>query len=109
MAIIDIARPAVCICPKATVSDAVNLMAREGVGAVIVTDPDQFILGIFSERDNLTRVVALKRDPATTPVNTVMTAPVDTVSSDVDPDLALDKMIRNRFRHVPIVDAQRHV
>ena len=60
--------------PKSTtVLDAAHLMKVQGKGALLVVDGSKLI-GIFTERDALFRVIAAGRDPATTPLAEVMTA-----------------------------------
>ena len=59
-------RPAVLASPEKTVSEAAALMAQEGVGAIVVVNPEKQVLGIFTERDNLVRVTNQGRDPKKT-------------------------------------------
>ena len=61
--------------PGATVLEASRLMNDRGIGSVMVIDNDRLV-GIFTERDVLRRVVAEQRDPATTKLADVMTSPV---------------------------------
>src|SRR6185437_5429926 len=61
--------------PTATVLNAANLMNERGIGGVLVLEGDELV-GIFTERDVLRRVVAQGRDPATTLVSSVMSSPV---------------------------------
>ena len=63
------------ISPDASVLDAALLMNEHKIGSLVVLRGDQ-VVGIFTERDVLTRIVAETRDPATTNVGDVMTAPV---------------------------------
>ena len=94
----------VTVAPTATVLEAARLMTARGIGGLVVPDGAGGPGGIFTERDVLRRVVNDGRDPATTPVSEVMTAPVLTVS----PDTALDECRRlftgRRIRHLPVVD-----
>ena len=57
---------------KTTVLDAAKTMNQRRIGAVVVTDGDR-VVGIFTERDILNRVVAAGKDPKITPVGEVMT------------------------------------
>jgi CBS domain-containing protein len=77
-------------------------MAEAGVGAIIVLEGDALV-GIFSERDLMTRVVVARRDPAETPVSAVMTR--DVVTADVRDrvDACEDKMRRAGCRHLPVL------
>jgi CBS domain-containing protein len=91
------------VSPQATVLDAVHAMMNDKVGALAVTEGGK-LLGVFTERDLMTRVVARGRDPATTPVGEVMTAPVQAVPDDTSVRRAAALMRANHFRHLPIVD-----
>jgi CBS domain-containing protein len=92
----------VTVPPEATVSEAVRLMARKKVSAVMVVVDDR-LLGIFTERDAVLRVMAPGRDAATTPMADVMTKAPKTVTPDRTFGYALLMMHENGFRHVPVV------
>jgi CBS domain-containing protein len=92
----------------ATVREAVNLMAERRIGAVPIVDGGQLI-GIFTERDVITRVVAPGRDPNTTPIGEVMTPNPDTVKSSDSVVHALEMMNSRRYRHLPVVDRDKLV
>lgn len=94
--------------PSATVTEAVRLMRDRHIGAVLILE-DQKLLGIFTERDVLTRVVAQDRDPATTSLSEVMTANPDTVAPDDKAIDALDRMSTQGYRHLPVVAGERVV
>jgi CBS domain-containing protein len=68
---------------------------------------DQTLVGIFSERDLMTRVVLAPRDPALTRVGDVMTRDVFCVRSDVSRHDAMDLITTRRVRHLPVVDGRR--
>ena len=101
-------RPAVSVAKTATVIDAVNVMVEHKVGAAIVLENGKPI-GIFSERDVMTRVLSRKLDPATTPVSEVMTSPVVPISSNADPLEAIQLMREKHIRHLPVVDGEGKV
>jgi CBS domain-containing protein len=84
-------------------------MAGAKVGSVVVVDGDQHVEGIFSERDVMLRVVLEGRDPAQTRVEQVMTSPVVTISPRTTADEALQVMIHDHIRHLPIVDSRGRV
>jgi CBS domain-containing protein len=110
MDVIKCARiPAVTIAPTATVYDAVTLMAAKQVGAVVVVNEKKQVLGIFTERDNLLRVSARRRDVDKTKIAEVMTSPVETIPPETNVQEALERMIRHHFRHLPIVDSDNRV
>ena len=96
--------PAVTVTSDATVSDAVSLMVKNRVGAIVVVDGHQRVVGMFTERDNLNRITFRRRDPCFTRIKEVMTKGVDTVLADTEVEAALEQMIRRKYRHLPIVD-----
>ncbi len=91
------------VVPEATVLDAVKKMNEERIGAVLVCISGEMV-GIFTERDVLNRVVAAGRDPGATRVVEVMTAEVVTVGSGTRVDEAMAVITERRIRHLPVVD-----
>lgn len=89
--------------PETTVAKAAKLMAKKNVGAVMVVAEGRLV-GIFTERDAVVRVIAEGRDVATTSIGEVMTADPITVPPDEIFGRALLLMHDNGFRHVPVVD-----
>jgi CBS domain-containing protein len=89
--------------PTTTVSDAARLMAAKNVGAILVVEADQLV-GIFSERDVVFRVIAQGRDAKTTTLAEVMTASPKTLAPNKSYGHALLLMQENGFRHVPVVE-----
>ena len=83
--------------------EAVGTMAEESIGAIVVIEGNQLV-GIFSERDLLLRVVSEKRDPERTLIRDVMTSPVETIHRDSTVDDALKVMLEKHIRHLPILD-----
>lgn len=96
----------VAVDPSASVADAVRAMNDENVGAVLVMD-GQNLVGIFTERDVMVRIVGAKRDASTTLVSEVMTAAVRTIEPASTPDDALRLMSDRRHRHLPVVENGR--
>lgn len=94
--------PAATVEPKTTVLEAVEVMAEHAVGAVAVVDKDELV-GIFTERDVMLRVVARSRNPKETRVEEVMTTPVETISDEAAEDDALVFMVERHVWHLPIV------
>ena len=95
-------RPLVIGNPKMTVQDAAIAMKEKGVGAVIVEDKNSLV-GIFTERDLLNRVVAEGKDPVKTTLSEVMTQDVIGLEGDKPLSHALHLMHQNAFRHVPVL------
>jgi CBS domain-containing protein len=89
--------------PDTTVSMAAKLMAGRKVGAVMVV-AEQKLVGIFTERDAVNRVIAQDLDVQTTPLAEVMTADPVTVGPDKSFGYALLMMHENGFRHLPVME-----
>jgi CBS domain-containing protein len=85
-----------------TVLDASTLMVGRGVGGVMVVE-EGALVGIFTERDVLRRVVAVQLDPSTTLVRDVMTSPVITVLPETPLEECRALMSDRRIRHLPVV------
>ena len=94
--------------PETTVSNAARLMAERNVGAVLVV-AEEHLLGIFTERDAVFRVIAKGRDASTTQLNEVMTVEPKTLEPGKTYGHALLIMQENGFRHVPVVENGRPV
>jgi CBS domain-containing protein len=86
----------------ATVQQVAVKMTGAHVGAIPILDGDRLI-GIFSERDLMTRVVVAGRDPQATLVSEVMTTEVETATLEDHVDFCVEKMKRVGCRHLPIV------
>ena len=91
------------VSPEATVIEASRLMNQAGIGGVVVVESEK-VVGIFTERDVLRRVVADQRDPTTTPVSEVMTPDVVTVPPDTPLEACSSLVTAKRIRHIPVVD-----
>lgn len=107
MGLLQLAQEAPAVLPDARVLDAVAMMAKRRVGAIVVTSPEDIgrkVVGVFTERDLMRRVVNERRDPATTPIGEVMTRPVHTVSDDTSVAEAAALMRQHHIRHLVIVD-----
>jgi CBS domain-containing protein len=99
-------RHLVSIGPRETVLDALRRMVAARVGAIVVCEGDHLV-GVFSERDLMTRVVVAGRDPATTPVERVMTREVVTAELTETRGACLAKMQRHGCRHLPVLAGGR--
>ncbi len=89
--------------PEATVFEVAEVMTRARVGAVPILDGRRLV-GIFSERDLMTRVVVPGRDPHGVRVREVMTADVTTASPDDRRSDCIDVMRTRGFRHLPVIE-----
>jgi len=90
------------------VREAVKLMAKRRIGAVMVVE-DEKLLGIFTERDAMIRIVAEDRDPDATTLGEVMTAGPQTIQASDSVVMALEMMNQRGFRHLPVVEGDRLV
>jgi CBS domain-containing protein len=109
-AILDIkGREVVTLEPDKTLHDAARLLAKRGIGTVVVTAGDDVILGILSERDIVRAVATLGAAALEAPISAHMTRSVKTcVSADVLRSL-MERMTVGRFRHMPVVERGRLV
>jgi CBS domain-containing protein len=94
----------VSIQPSASVLDAARVMNDRGVGGVVVVDEANTLLGIFTERDILRRVVAAGLPPETTKVADVFTRDIVTCTPDMNVEEVGSIMTTRRVRHLPVVD-----
>lgn len=90
--------------PAASVLQAAALMNDHRIGALVVVEGSR-VVGMFTERDVLMRVVAERRDPDATQVEDVMTAAVVCCSPETTVDEARGVMRDRRIRHLPVADA----
>ena len=99
----------ITIAPTATLEEAIAVLAKNRIGAVVVLGPQQRVIGILSERDIVRALSehgagALKQPLAQTMTRVVVTCgEADTVS-----DL-MERMTRGRFRHIPVLEQDRLV
>jgi CBS domain-containing protein len=85
------------------VRDVARKMSERNIGALAILDGGMLV-GVFSERDLMTRVVAAGLDPEETSVAAVMTKDIVVAEPDEDLNTALQKMHRLGCRHLPVVD-----
>jgi CBS domain-containing protein len=102
-------RKRILVAPSDTsVSEAARLMARKKVSAVMVVEKGRLV-GIFTERDAVYRVIAKARDAGTTRLAEVMTPAPKTVAPDESFGYAMLMMHEHGFRHAPVVEEGRPV
>lgn len=89
--------------PAATVTQALQLLDAEKIGAVVVTGPARDVVGIVSERDIVRGLSDSGAALLDAPVSQVMTRSVTTCTPDTDLDEVMRQMTAGRFRHVPIL------
>ena len=89
------------------VLEATIRMNLHKVGGLVVVDSQGRIIGIFTERDVLRRVVAERKDPATTPVAAAMTDRVICCQTTTSLEEVQCLMRNERIRHLPVIDDGR--
>ena len=89
---------------SATVMEAAEFMAKRRIGAVCVLDDEDRLMGVFSERDLLNRVVVLRRDAADLKLGEVTSELRAVIRCDETPHQALERMDQIGSRHLPVVD-----
>ncbi|HJW26650.1 MAG TPA: CBS domain-containing protein [Rhodocyclaceae bacterium] len=97
-------RPLVTGTPDISVRAACRLMAENRIGAVLVVDGQRHIVGIFTERDAMNKILAPGRDPDKTRLSEVMVSDVQTISANRSLAYALYLMAGGGFRHVPVLE-----
>ena len=95
-----------CIAANSTVKVAVTEMNLWRIGSLMVTDSGH-VVGILTERDVLTRVIAVDLDPKLTPVSRVMTMKFKFITSDASVEDAMQRMREYRIRHLPVFDGDQ--
>jgi CBS domain-containing protein len=93
--------PAICVAPDATVMEAIEASLPARVGAVAVVEGNKLV-GVFTERDVMLKVVYKGLDANTTRVREVMTAPAVHVAPTAAPREVLTLMLDKHIRHLPI-------
>lgn len=96
-------RHVVSVLPTATVYSAACVMTRANCGSVLIIDSNNTLLGIVTERDLMTRLIAKALDPATTTVTDIMTRSPYCVVPETKVADAVLIMIERGFRHLPVV------
>ena len=98
--------PLLSIPPTATVYDALALMARYDVGALVVLDQDRLV-GMFSERDYARKVILHGKTSKELAVSEIMTPHVLCVGLDDSVEKCMTLMTDKRVRHLPVLDEDR--
>jgi CBS domain-containing protein len=89
-----------------TIGEAARIMKEHRIGCVLVEEGGKLV-GIFTERDILAKLVGTGYDPAKVQVDGVMTRNPETLTPDDPIAFAMQLMSVGGFRHVPLVDADR--
>ena len=109
MKVIKLAQvPPPSVAVDTTVLSAAMSMRNARIGAAAVLEGDELV-GIFSERDVMLRVVVPRLDPEATTVREVMTTAVQTVGEEAEAGEALEVMVSRHIRHLPVVNSENRV
>ena len=92
--------------PDAMVIDALDLMAKENIGAVMVVENEKLV-GIFSERDYARKGIIMGRKAKSTPVTEVMTKNVYSVTPDMNMEDCLQLFSDKHIRHLPVLHGEK--
>ncbi|MDX1643566.1 MAG: CBS domain-containing protein [Thermoanaerobaculia bacterium] len=95
--------PALVVERDDSVAEAVKRMRRYRHGCALVTDGEELV-GIFTERDLLTRVIGKGSDPAEVRLGDVMTSDPFTLTPEDPPAFAIHRMVEQGLRHLPVVE-----
>ncbi len=104
----SIGRDVNTVSPDETVFDALALMAKKEIGALVVVKKDKMV-GIFSERDYARKVILKGKSSKKTRVRDIMTSDVIYVSPDHKVDKCLSLMTKKRIRHMPVLEKDKLV
>lgn len=97
-------------CPTSTtLIGAASLMRTEDVGVLPVTDDDEKLLGLITDRDIVVRGLADNRDPLETTVGDIMSTDMETCRANDEIEAVMDRMSQAQVRRVPVVDDQNHI
>ena len=88
--------------PEAKVLEALDLMAKKGLGALIVVDKGDEVIGILSERDYARKIILMGRQSQDTPVKDIMTKEVYGVHFETTADECMALMTDKHIRHLPV-------
>ena len=88
----------------AMVDEAIRLIAKPGTSSVVIIDHEQRLVGLITERDLCTRILATGVDPSKTRVEDIMSRDPVTLRTDQPLTHALAQMDVGGYRHIPLVD-----
>ena len=101
--------PVLLINATDTVAAVIDRMIDDDFGAALIISPDDKLVGIFTERDVLTKIVRPGLDPASVPIAQVMTTQVVTIEEEQSLDAAIHCIQAYQVSHLPITDEDEQV
>jgi CBS domain-containing protein len=99
-------RPLFSVTKDKSVAEVARFMAENNIGAVPVVEENRLV-GVFSERDVITRVISKGLDPSATRLSDVMTTTIVVANADESYESCLKKMQKAHCRHLPVVSGDR--
>jgi CBS domain-containing protein len=93
--------------PTADLATAAKLLSRHRIGALVVLDAEERLVGILSERDIVRAMAESGSSVLQLPVAQVMTRNVSTCEVNDPITVVMDQMLKGKFRHVPVLDKDR--
>ncbi|MBI3578468.1 MAG: CBS domain-containing protein [Ignavibacteriales bacterium] len=99
-------RPLYSVTPDLTVAEVAKYMAEKNIGAIPIVEENRLV-GIFSERDMITRVIAKGLEPSQTRTREVMTTRIVVATAEETYESCLKKMQQLHCRHLPIVSGEQ--
>jgi CBS domain-containing protein len=93
--------------PTADLATAAKLLSRHRIGALVVLDTEERLVGILSERDIVRAMADSGSAVLQSPVAQVMTRSVSTCEVNDPITAVMDQMLRGKFRHMPVLDQDR--
>lgn len=105
----DKGRQVVTIDASRTLGDAAEVLSSAGIGALVVSSDGERVEGVLSERDIVRQLAAHGSAALRTPVGDAMSAPAVTCELETTVGQLMALMTARRFRHVPVVEAERLV
>ena len=97
----------ITIAPTATLEDAIAILAKRRIGAVVVLGADQRVIGILSERDIVRALSERGAAAVKEPLGQTMTRVVVTCGETDSVSDLMERMTRGRFRHIPVLEQER--
>jgi CBS domain-containing protein len=97
----------ICIEPTADLTAAAKLLSTHRIGALVVLDADERLVGILSERDIVRTMADVGGASLLLPVAEVMTRNVSTCDVNDSISSVMDRMTKGKFRHMPVLDKDR--
>ena len=95
--------------PTATLESGIRILAEREIGALVVLDAQQRVIGVLSERDVVRALAERGASALTEPLARVMTPKISTCTQSDAVNSIMEQMTADKFRHVPVVEEERLV